>query len=131
MAQRIKAIGALGPRITLGKRATMNEMVSTVANRTGLNKGDVLLSVNELRDNIVSIVLSGRGVKIDGLGTFTPKINLKGEISLSVRLDSSISNDLNKRKAFEGNIENREMIGKTVPDIIAKWNELHPEDPVV
>jgi hypothetical protein len=131
MAQRIKVISALGPKITLGKRATMNEMVSAVANRTGLNKGDVLLMVNELRDNIISIVLSGRGAKIDGLGTFTPKINLKGEISLSVRLDSSISNDLNKRKAFEGKIENREMIGKTVPDLVAKWNELHPEDPVV
>jgi hypothetical protein len=131
MAQTIKVISALGPKITLGKRATMNEMVSAVANRTGLNKGDVLLMVNELRDNIISIVLSGRGAKIDGLGTFTPKINLKGEISLSVRLDSSISNDLNKRKAFEGKIENREMIGKTVPDLVAKWNELHPEDPVV
>jgi len=106
----------------------MNELVSAVANRTGLNKGDVLLSVNELRDNIVSIALSGRGVKIDGLGTFTPKVNLKGEISLSVRLDSSISADLNKRKAFEGNIENREMMGKTVQDIIAKWNELPPDD---
>ncbi|MCX6584410.1 MAG: HU family DNA-binding protein [Candidatus Aminicenantes bacterium] len=128
MAKAIKAISALGPRISLGKKASMNELVSAVANRTGLNKGDVLLSVNELRDNIVSIGLSGRGVKIDGLGTFTPKINLKGQISLSVRLDSSISADLNKRKAFEGNIENREMMGKTVQDIIAKWNELHPDD---
>lgn len=130
MAKLIKAISALGPRITLGRRASMNELVSNVANRTGLNKGDVLLMVNELRDNIVNIALSGRGVKIDGLGTFTPKVNLKGQFSLSVRLDASISNDINKRKAFEGKIENREMMGKTTQDIIAKWNELHPDDPV-
>lgn len=130
MAKTIKAISALGPRILLGKKASMTELVSAVANRTGLNKGDVLLMVNELRDNIVTFGLSGRGVKIDGLGTFTPKVNLKGEISLSVRLDSSISADLNKRRAFEGKIENREMMGKTVQDIVAKWNELHPDDPV-
>jgi len=130
MAKLIKAIAALAPRILLGKMATMNELISVIAGRTGLNKGDILQVVNEFKDAIILFALSGRGVKIDGLAIFKPKVNLKGEFAITVRLDSSFFADLNKRKAFEGNIENREMMGKTVQDVVAKWNENHPDDPV-
>jgi hypothetical protein len=38
--------------------------------------------------------------------------------------------ELNAPKTFEGFIANREMIGKTTQDIITKWNEKYPDDPV-
>jgi len=118
------------PRIKPAKVSTMTELVKTIAGRTGLNKGDILQVVNQFKEVIVLFALSGRGVKIDGLAIFKPKVNLKGEFAITVRLDSSFFADLNKRKAFEGNIENREMMGKTVQDVVAKWNEKHPDDPV-
>ena len=34
-------------------------------------------------------------------------------------------------KAFEGNILNREHIGKTSDELVLKWNEEHSDDPIV
>lgn len=131
MAKLIKAVAALGPRLELGKMAVISELISFIAGRTGLNKGDILQVVNELNEGIVFYTLSGRGIKIDGLGVFKPSVNLKGELSMTVRLDTSFAAELNKPKAFKGDIAHREMMGKTTQDIITKWNEKHPDDPVV
>lgn len=131
MAQLIKAISALGPRILLDRRASMNELVSLIAGRTGLNRGDILLVVNELKEAILFFALAGRSVKIEGLASYSPRVNLEGKFSLIHRQDPTINYALNTPKAFEGNIANRDMMGKTSADIIARWNEEHPEDPIV
>ncbi|MDQ1352277.1 MAG: hypothetical protein QG657_2583 [Acidobacteriota bacterium] len=131
MAKLIKAIGALGPKIKQEKASTMSELVKTIAGRTGLNKGDILQVVNQFKEIIILTAQAGRGVKIEGLATFKPTINLKGKISLSIRIDPSFIAELNAPKTFEGFIENREMIGKTTQDIISIWNEKYPDDPVV
>lgn len=130
MAKLIKAIGALGPRIIRGRMASMKELVNLIAGRTGLNRGDIQQVVSELREAVIFFALAGRGTKIDGLASFAPNINLEGIISLSQKMDPEVKADLNKLKAFEGEIKNRDMIGKTSADIIAAWNELHPEDPI-
>lgn len=131
MASLIQAISALGPRIQLDRRASMNELVSLISGRTGLNRGDILQVVHELREAIVFFALAGRSVKIEGLASYSPKVNLPGNFSLVHRQDPSIKYDLNKQKAFEGNIANRDMMGKTSADVIARWNEEHPDDLIV
>ncbi|MCP5103574.1 MAG: hypothetical protein GY950_09355 [bacterium] len=128
MAKLIQAISALGPRIKLDRRASMNEVVSLIAGRTGLNRGDILQVVNELREAIIFFALAGRSMKLEGLASYSPKVNLKGNFSLVHRQDPTIKYDLNKPKAFEGDITNRDMMGKTSADIIARWNEENPAD---
>ena len=128
MAKLIQAISALGPRIKLDRRASMNELVALIAGRTGLNRGDILQVVNELREAVVFFSLAGRSVKIEGLASYSPKVNLQGHYALVHRQDPTIKNDLNKPKAFEGNIVNRDMMGKTSADVTARWNEEHPDD---
>ncbi|MBL7065833.1 MAG: hypothetical protein ISS49_16780 [Anaerolineae bacterium] len=47
------------------------------------------------------------------------------------RLDTALKNRLNAPGAFRGEIENRDMIGKTADDLVARWNAEHPDVPVV
>jgi len=131
MASRIKAIGAYRPRIKLGRTAQMSEVVAYIAERTGLNEGEVSIALKELRDVVAHFNLAGRGVKLEGLGIYAPKIGLDGTLDASHRLDRALKNRLNTPDAFQGEIENRDMIGKTGDDLVARWNEEHPEDPVV
>lgn len=128
MAKLIKAIRALAPRLKPGRKASMKEVVTFIAGRTGLNRGDILQVLNQFRETIVFFALAGRGVKLQDFATFTPKINMEGVISLTQRLDPAIKADLNAPKAFEGEILNRDMIGKTIDDVIARWNEENPDD---
>ena len=69
-----------------------------------------------------------RAVRLEGLGTFTPGIDLEGKISINHRPDVALTNALNTPGFFEGDIIHRDNIGKQMDDLVGLWNEEHPED---
>ena len=46
------------------------------------------------------------------------------------RADVEIKNEIKDLSAFRGEVENRDNVGKTSDDLVAMWNEAHPDDPV-
>ncbi len=130
MASRITAINTYRPRIELGRSADIDNLVDMIAARTGLNEGDVRQVLLELRDAVIFFNRRGESVKLEGLGIYTPSIKLDGTLTVGHRADNDITKALNIPGEFEGHIKNRENIGKTSDDLIAMWNEDHPDDPV-
>ncbi|MBI5839655.1 MAG: HU family DNA-binding protein [Chloroflexi bacterium] len=130
MASRIKAIGALRPRITLGKTVQKPELVRQMARATGLNEGSMDLTLKELRDTLIENLRAGRSVKVEGLGTWTPNVGLDGTFDVQYRADTALNSGLNVEGIFTGDITNRENIGKTGDELIVRWNELNPGDQV-
>ena len=130
MAKQIQAINKYCPRIKLGKTVQEKELIEYIADRTGLNKGDLRMVLSELSDAVIFFNKRGEGVKLEGLGIYSPKIDLKGKISITHFLDDGISNALNAADAFTGEIENKTNIGKTAEDLVEMWNKEFPDDPV-
>ena len=60
MASRIKVINAYRPRVVLGRRTDMEELIDLIASRTGLNEGEVSQVLLELRDTVVFFNRQGR-----------------------------------------------------------------------
>jgi len=106
----------------------MEELIDLIASRTGLNEGEVRQVLFELRDSVVFYNLQGRPVKLEGLGTYRPVIELDGKLKVGHRADMDIKNRLNTPGDFRGEIANRENIGKTGDDLVAMWDEAHPDD---
>jgi hypothetical protein len=131
MANKITAINKFRPKVVRGKSVKMRELVDYIAGRTGLNKGDIQMALSEFSGAIIFFNKSGQGVKLDGLGTYLPSIDIKGELSIEHRLDAEIKNAMNARGAFLGDIQNRENIGKTSQQLIEMWNLEYPADLVV
>lgn len=129
MAHKIQAINAYRPRIELGKTVQKPALLRAVSRATSLVEGTVDMAIKETRDQIIEICRSGRAVKVEGLGRFEPVMDLDGKFSISFRPDPAFAFSLNE-KAFEGNILNRENIGKSSEDLITQWNEDHPDDQV-
>jgi hypothetical protein len=73
---------------------------------------------------------TGRAVKVEGLGTFAPSIDLNGTLAISYRPDPALNFGLNTPGTFTGTIANREYIGKSPEELVARWNNEHPEDPI-
>ena len=130
MAQKIKAINAFRPRLEQGITVQKYELVRAVSRATSLVEGSVDLVTKEMRDQIILFCSAGRAVKVEGLGTFTPTIDLAGNIAISFRADSAFANGLNMPGSFNGRILNRENIGKSGNELVALWNETNPEDQV-
>ena len=130
MAPRIKAVNAYRPRIELGNTVKKPELLRAVSRATSLVEGTVDQTIKEVRDNIIEFCRSGRAVKVDSLGTFSPSIDLEGNLAIAFRPDPAFANGLNVPGIFTGTILNREYIGKTSDGLVAKWNEDHADDPV-
>jgi hypothetical protein len=130
MASRIKAINAYVPKIKLGKRAEIDDLVKFIARSTGLNESGVRQVLLELRDTVLFYNLQGQPVQLEGLGTYTPVVQLDGDFEIGYRADMALKNGLNVPGEFSGEIENSEHIGKTGDELVAMWNDEHPDDPV-
>jgi len=130
MAHRIKAINAYRPRIEQGNTVQKPELVRAVSRATGIVEGSLDQNIKEVRDHLIEYCRAGRAVKVDGLGTWTPTIALDGTLDIQYRPDPAFNYGLNIPGIFSGTILNRENIGKTSDELVAKWNADHVDDPV-
>jgi hypothetical protein len=62
---------------------------------------------------------------------YKPVVDLKGKLSIRVRVNPRLTHAINVPGAFRGSFENAENFGLTVAELIAMWNTEHPTDPVV
>lgn len=129
-APRIQAINAYRPRIEQGNTVQKPELIRALSRATGLVEGSIDQATKELRDHIIEFNRAGRAVKVEGLGTFSPNIDLDGTLSISFRPDPALNFGINMPGTFSGTILNRENIGKTSDDLVAQWNQEHPENPI-
>lgn len=106
----------------------MMELARYLSDRTGLHVTQVRFILGELQAGVLNFTRAGRAVRLEGLGTFTPGIDLEGKISINHRPDVALTNALNTPGFFEGDIIHRDNIGKQMDDLVGLWNEEHPED---
>jgi len=131
MADKIKAIQAYSPRLILTKPISQKFLVEYIGARTGLNKGTILNVLCEFHDSLVFFGKGAQPVRLDGLGIFKPGINKEGEIHLNFKADKELTMKFNQKSdPYEGQIKNKDMLGKTTADFIQRWNDEHPDDPV-
>ena len=129
MASLIAAINHYRPMIAYRATADWQQVAEYIAMRTGLNRSEIIMVLTELHDAILFYNGQGQGVKLEGLGTYLPNINYKGEFDVAYRMDSQLKRALNAGN-FSGRLRNKEHIGKSSDEIIALWNSEHPGDPV-
>lgn len=129
MARKITAIRKYRPEIKREPTLQTLQIVEDLAQSTSLNEGSIRFVVYELRDAILKAHRHGQAVKIDGLGTFTPTIHVDGNLDILFRPDPDMLRQLNNAN-FYAKILNKANIGKSADELVAQWNEEHPDDPV-
>lgn len=130
MAQRIEAINFFRPKVKRARTNDMKVVVSRIAGRTGLNKGEIQNILSEFNETIIEYSRQGIHTKIDDLGTFWPSIDLNGKFKINLRKDTSFGFALNTPGVFVGEILNSENIGKSSDELVDMWNAEFPDDPV-
>jgi len=129
MASRIAALNHYRPMIDYRDTVDWRAAAEYIAQRPGLNRSEIIMVLLELQAAIIFFNGQGWGVKLEGLGTYLPNINYKGEFDVAHRLDRELKWALNAGN-FSGRIINKQNIGKTSDEIVALWNSEHPDDPV-
>ncbi|MBM3124199.1 MAG: hypothetical protein FJZ87_03895 [Chloroflexi bacterium] len=130
MALLVSALNFYRPQIEYGETAGWRTVAELLSARSAFSTSDVIGVLTGLQDAVLHFNLRGRGVKLEGLGTYLPNINYSGKLDVAYRLDRRLRRDLNAGE-FTGRIRNRRSIGMTTAEVIARWNTEHPDDPVV
>lgn len=128
MAKLIQAIGAYGPRVELTHTVQTRQLAEYISGRSSLNRGEIEGNLRELCEAIIFFARQGSAVKLEGVGTFSPSIDLEGTFDVGFRLDTAIDGALNVPGAFTGEVTQRENVGKSTADLKALWNADHPTD---
>ena len=128
MARKITAIRRYRPEIERMPTLKTAELVEDMVQSTSLNEGSIRFVVYELRDVILRAHRIGQAVKIEGLGTFTPTIHVDGSLDILFRPDPDMLRQLNDRTKFYAKILNKANVGKSADELVAQWNEEHPDD---
>jgi len=128
LAEKITAIRAYRPELRRVRTMQNEELVEVIAMRTGLNEGEIHFVVYELRDAILMAHRTGQAVNVEGLGIFTPTIR-KGRLDIVFRPDTELLKQLNDLHRLHTKILNKANLGKSADELVALWNQEHPEDP--
>lgn len=130
MAKIVQAFNTYGPRLVLNPTAQLDRVAGWMAMRTGLNKSEITMVLQELSDAVLYYNRQGMPVKVPGIGTFSPSINRAGEIKIHVRTDGALKRGIAAPESYTGTIENRERAGLDDAGYKALWDADHPDDPL-
>lgn len=126
---RITAINLLRPRAVLNPLMGLDILAAYVASRANLSVSDVSHALEELHNAVIFFCSMGHSVKLDGLGIYSPAVELDGSKTINYRIDRMLVKEFSV-SPFTARIENAENIGKTPNELVTLWNETHPDVPV-
>ena len=130
MASRIQAINTYRPKLKRGCTVGFDELVAYLTGHSGVTEGQIIRVLYLLADAVVFYGQVGRGVRLPGLGTYLPNLRPDGTWNVEHRQDRELKNRLNRESHFSGTVLNKENLGKSPDELVALWNQIHPEDPV-
>ena len=129
LAKKIQAWTKYGPRLKLGDPMTPEELIENIIASTNQSRGSVLAILSELDVQTEAGLKAGRIVKLPNGTHFEPVGKKDGSIDINVRVNPDLDKKVNA--LFRGKWLNPGNINKTEAEIIALWNEEHPDDPIV
>jgi len=130
MARIVQAVSAYGPKVELNPTAQLKQVADWMAMRTGLNKSEVLMVLQEMNEAILFFNAQGIPVKLPGVGTFTPSVDREGTFNVNFRADTGLKKSINAPDAYTGKVANRNRIGLDNAGYKALWDPEHPQDPL-
>jgi hypothetical protein len=128
MAKKIQMWTEFGPKLATATPIEAEEVIEQLIAATNQTRGSVLAVLSELDEVILQGLRNGRIVKLPNGTNYRPIGKKDGSIKVTVRLNPRLSKQIaTDRRAKWVNAPN---IGKSEEELIALWNEAHPDDPI-
>lgn len=131
MTAKIVAVNQLRPRIVSQETVDLEQAAQRISKNTTFNVEEIYGMLRLYTREMVAALQCGATVKIDGLVSISPNMKVGGEVDLSLRADRGAIAGLNNPQLWTAaRVSNHENLSKSTDDLVALWNEKHPEDPV-
>jgi nucleoid DNA-binding protein len=123
-------VRAYGPQLKLNPTAQLDQVADWMAMRTGVNKSEVMMVLQETSEAIIYFNSQGTPIKLPGVGTFTPSIDRTGAYSINLRADAALKKQINAPGDYKGQVVNKARVGLDNAGYKQLWDAEHPDDPL-
>jgi nucleoid DNA-binding protein len=130
MARIVQAVSAYGPKVELNATADLKTVADWMAMRTGLNKSEVAMVLQETNEAILYFNGQGTPVKLPGVGTFSPSVDREGTLKINFRADAELKKGINAPDGYKGRMANKNRIGLDNAGYKELWDADHSDDPL-
>jgi hypothetical protein len=127
MAKRIKVWAESGPHLEPADPITPESLIERITQGTNQTSGSIKAILDELDVQIETGLKEGRIVQLPNGTHYKPTGKKDGSIEVNVRVNPDLVKRVNG--TFRGKWRNAGNIGKSEAEIMALWNETHPDDP--
>jgi len=128
MAKKIQAWREFGPRLAPATPMKSEEVIEELIAATNQTRGSILAVLSELDVVTEKALKAGRIVKLPNGTSYRPVGKKDGSVSIKVRFNPRVRQSVSAETRAQW--INADNIGKNEQEIIALWNEAHPDDPV-
>ncbi len=128
MAKKIRMWRELGPQLKQQPTIGPVEVVESLISTTNQTKGSILAVLAELDVFLVNSLKAGRAVRLPNGMTFRPIGKKDGAIEIKLSLPKEMHKKINAEQRARW--LNAGHIDKTEAELIAIWNQVHPDDPI-
>jgi hypothetical protein len=128
MAKKIQAYSEFGPRLEPATPLSGDELIEQITEGSNESMSSVLAVLSALDRAMEQALKTGRIVQLPNGTHYRPIGKQDGTIKIKVRVNPLVIRDVNDN--YRGEWRNAENIGASTDELIALWNEAHPDDPV-
>jgi len=132
MAKKLAAVNQLRPKIVSQNLVDLEEMSRRISKNTTYNPQEVSSILQLFVTDCIAALQAGETVKIDGLVMMSPNMKVGGEVDIALRGDRAVIAGLNNPQLWTADrVANHANLTKDSGELVALWNNRHPDDPVV
>ena len=128
MAKKIQMWRELGPQLAPATAVQAEEIIEDLVATTNQTRGSILAVLSELDTVIEKALKAGRRVKLPNGPVFRPVGKKDGSIVIRAQFGKRVTQRVNAEQRAQW--INADNIGKSEAEMIALWNEQHPDDPI-
>ena len=126
MARKIQAYTEFGPRLEPATPLSGDELIEQITEGSNESMSSVLAVLSALDSATEQALKAGRIVQLPNGTHYRPIGKQDGTIKIKVRVNPFVIRDVNDN--YRGEWRNAENIGKSTDELVALWNEAHPDD---
>ena len=130
MATLIQAVAAYRPRVLAPRTVDLDVLAKRLVRGSLVTHSIARMVLEDLSDEVAAAIAQGEAVRLPGIGRMRAGIRLSGKVRPTFRVDPELERKMLTLAEYGGTILNRANAGLTVAELVARWDEEHPDDPI-
>lgn len=131
MATLIAAVQAVRPRLVTKRTIGLDDLATRLSRGSLVTRSIARMVLEDLSDEIQLALVQGDAVALPDIARFRLSLGLDGSVRPKAYVSSELRRSMTTLDDVNAEVILRENVGMSIAEVVRRWDEEHPDDPVV